>query len=219
MLRFSKCLLCPVFSASHRTGRRTNPANHPESRITATAQFRHNPPRRYTARHRRRSRHRQPSGAGPQPQGLRLHPPRKKPPPADQKLRRAHGPPSRRSHQIPPHARYASGHLHQLHPGSRNGVVNVLLLDTLNTPMKDQTYVRQQLRKYLKNAGPAEPASQSSASPAASSSCRDSPRPCSAQGAQSNRKTRGPPRCSTTPLAAAASETVSDDHEQTWTIP
>jgi VWFA-related protein len=35
-----------------------------------------------------------------------------------------------------------------------NGTVNVLLLDALNTPMKDQAYVRDQLRKYLKNAPP-----------------------------------------------------------------
>jgi VWFA-related protein len=34
-------------------------------------------------------------------------------------------------------------------PGS---AVNVLLLDSLNTPMKDQTYVRDQLREFLNNA-------------------------------------------------------------------
>jgi len=31
------------------------------------------------------------------------------------------------------------------------GAVNVLLLDALNTPMKDQAYVRDQLREFLKN--------------------------------------------------------------------
>src|SRR5580704_6188517 len=35
-----------------------------------------------------------------------------------------------------------------------SGTVNVLLLDALNTPMQDQAYVRDQLRKYLKNASP-----------------------------------------------------------------
>ena len=41
-------------------------------------------------------------------------------------------------------------------PAPRNGALNVLLLDTLNTPMRDQAYVRDQLRKYLKNAGPTD---------------------------------------------------------------
>ena len=41
-------------------------------------------------------------------------------------------------------------------PAPHNGVLNVLLLDTLNTPMRDQAYVRDQLRKYLKNAGPTD---------------------------------------------------------------
>src|ERR1035437_4186578 len=39
-------------------------------------------------------------------------------------------------------------------PAPANGAVNVLLLDSLNTPMKDQTYVRQQLLAYLKSAPP-----------------------------------------------------------------
>jgi VWFA-related protein len=37
-------------------------------------------------------------------------------------------------------------------PAPANGTVNVLLLDALNTPMNAQTYVRQQLLEYLKNA-------------------------------------------------------------------
>jgi len=39
-------------------------------------------------------------------------------------------------------------------PAPANGAVNVLLLDSLNTPMKDQAYVRQQLLAYLKSAPP-----------------------------------------------------------------
>jgi VWFA-related protein len=36
-------------------------------------------------------------------------------------------------------------------PAPANGAVNVLLLDSLNTPMKDQSYVRQQLLAYLRS--------------------------------------------------------------------
>jgi VWFA-related protein len=36
-------------------------------------------------------------------------------------------------------------------PVPEGSTVNVLLLDALNTPMKDQSYVRDQLREYLKN--------------------------------------------------------------------
>ncbi|HEX9201833.1 MAG TPA: VWA domain-containing protein [Acidobacteriaceae bacterium] len=39
-------------------------------------------------------------------------------------------------------------------PAPANGAVNVLLLDSLNTPMRDQAYVRQQLLAYLKTAPP-----------------------------------------------------------------
>jgi VWFA-related protein len=39
-------------------------------------------------------------------------------------------------------------------PGPVNGAVNILLLDTLNTPLKDQIFVRQQLLAYLNNAQP-----------------------------------------------------------------
>ena len=34
------------------------------------------------------------------------------------------------------------------------GALNILLLDTLNTPMKDQSFVRYQLQQYVKNADP-----------------------------------------------------------------
>jgi len=36
-------------------------------------------------------------------------------------------------------------------PVPENGPVNILLLDALNTPMKDQTYVRYQMLQYLKS--------------------------------------------------------------------
>jgi VWFA-related protein len=39
-------------------------------------------------------------------------------------------------------------------PAPANGAVNLLLLDALNTPMKDQAYVRQQLLAYLKTVPP-----------------------------------------------------------------
>lgn len=39
-------------------------------------------------------------------------------------------------------------------PAPLDGSVNLLLLDALNTPMRDQTYVRQQLLAYLKSAPP-----------------------------------------------------------------
>jgi VWFA-related protein len=39
-------------------------------------------------------------------------------------------------------------------PESVNGAVNILLLDTLNTPVKDQMLVRQQLLAYLNSAAP-----------------------------------------------------------------
>src|SRR5215475_2411745 len=37
-------------------------------------------------------------------------------------------------------------------PVPPKGTLNVLLLDTLNTPLKDQAYVRNQIKQYLKNA-------------------------------------------------------------------
>jgi VWFA-related protein len=39
-------------------------------------------------------------------------------------------------------------------PIPANGAVNIVLLDTLNTPMSDQTYVRQQLLAYLRAKPP-----------------------------------------------------------------
>ena len=39
-------------------------------------------------------------------------------------------------------------------PAPPSGALNVLLLDTLNTPMTDQAYVRNQLQQYVKKAQP-----------------------------------------------------------------
>jgi VWFA-related protein len=39
-------------------------------------------------------------------------------------------------------------------PAPTNGAVNLVLLDALNTPMKDQAFVRQQLLAYLKSVPP-----------------------------------------------------------------
>jgi VWFA-related protein len=39
-------------------------------------------------------------------------------------------------------------------PAPPDSTLNVLLLDTLNTPMKDQSYVRYQLQQYVKHANP-----------------------------------------------------------------
>jgi VWFA-related protein len=39
-------------------------------------------------------------------------------------------------------------------PVPPEGALNVLLLDTLNTPMKDQSYVRNQLQQYVKKVAP-----------------------------------------------------------------
>ncbi len=41
-------------------------------------------------------------------------------------------------------------------PVPASGTLNILLLDTLNTPLKDQIYVHDQLRKYLNNAAPGD---------------------------------------------------------------
>ncbi len=39
-------------------------------------------------------------------------------------------------------------------PVPENGALNILLLDELNTPMKDQSFVRDQLRRYIRQANP-----------------------------------------------------------------
>ena len=39
-------------------------------------------------------------------------------------------------------------------PAPASGALNILLLDSLNTPMQDQPYVREQILKYLKTARP-----------------------------------------------------------------
>jgi VWFA-related protein len=46
------------------------------------------------------------------------------------------------------------GYFSNFSPTPANGAVNVLLLDALNTPMKDQAVVRQQLLAYLKAVPP-----------------------------------------------------------------
>ena len=46
----------------------------------------------------------------------------------------------------------ASGVFSDYQPVPEDSTLNVLLLDTLNTPMSDQAYVRYQLQQYVKNA-------------------------------------------------------------------
>ncbi len=54
--------------------------------------------------------------------------------------------------KLPPMPRMPPGIFTNYTPTTDSGAVNVLLLDTLNTPMKDQSFVRDQLKKYLKSA-------------------------------------------------------------------
>lgn len=42
------------------------------------------------------------------------------------------------------------------HPVSTDSPLNILLLDTLNTPIRDQVYVRQQMTDYIKKAQPGQ---------------------------------------------------------------
>ena len=55
---------------------------------------------------------------------------------------------------LPPMPKLAPGVFTNYAPAPVSSAVNVLLLDTLNTPMQDQMFVRQQLMQYLKNAKP-----------------------------------------------------------------
>jgi VWFA-related protein len=55
---------------------------------------------------------------------------------------------------LPPMPKLAPGVFTNYAPVPVSSAVNVLLLDTLNTPMQDQMFVRQQLMQYLKNAKP-----------------------------------------------------------------
>jgi VWFA-related protein len=56
--------------------------------------------------------------------------------------------------KFPPVAKLPPGIFTNYTPAPANGAVNLILLDTLNTPMKDQAYVRQQLMAYLKATPP-----------------------------------------------------------------
>ena len=56
--------------------------------------------------------------------------------------------------KLPPMPRMPPGIFTNYTPATANSAVNVLLLDTLNTPMKDQSFVRDQLKKYLTSASP-----------------------------------------------------------------
>jgi VWFA-related protein len=56
--------------------------------------------------------------------------------------------------KLPPMPRMPPGIYTNYTPAAASGAVNVLLLDTLNTPMKDQSFVREQLKQYLKSAPP-----------------------------------------------------------------
>jgi VWFA-related protein len=54
--------------------------------------------------------------------------------------------------KLEPMPKLPAGVFTNFSPAPANGTVNVLLLDSLNTPMKDQSFVRQQLLNYLKTA-------------------------------------------------------------------
>jgi VWFA-related protein len=56
--------------------------------------------------------------------------------------------------KLPPIPKMDSGVFTNYTPVPEMGAVNVLLLDTLNTPLQAQSYVRQQLQQYLKAVKP-----------------------------------------------------------------
>ena len=56
--------------------------------------------------------------------------------------------------KLPSMPRMPPGVFTNFTPAPEGGTVNVLLLDALNTPMNDQSFVRDQLLKYVKNAPP-----------------------------------------------------------------
>lgn len=56
--------------------------------------------------------------------------------------------------KFPPMPRLPPGVFTNYMPAPANGAVNVVLLDTLNTPITDQAYVHQQLLAYLKSTPP-----------------------------------------------------------------
>jgi VWFA-related protein len=56
----------------------------------------------------------------------------------------------------PPMLKLPPGGFTNYAPIAPGGPVNILLLDTLNTPLRDQAFVRQQLLEYLKKSPPGE---------------------------------------------------------------
>ncbi len=193
MLRFSKCLLCPVFSAltalaaaqTQQTTQRVASQQPPSSGITLHAGTQlvivdvvvtdsHQEPVHnlkasdFTLLERNL------------PQQIKNFEEHKALPPAE-------------AAKLPPMPVMPPGIFTNYSPAPRNGVLNVLLLDTLNTPMRDQAYVRDQLRKYLKNAGPTEPhrdlRPHQSPHPPAGIHLR----PCSSQGRNRTEKPEGLP--------------------------
>jgi VWFA-related protein len=56
--------------------------------------------------------------------------------------------------QLAPMPKLEKGSFTNYQPAPVSGAVNILLLDALNTPMKDQSYVRDQMLKYLKTPRP-----------------------------------------------------------------
>jgi len=61
------------------------------------------------------------------------------------------GEPSKPGPELP---KLPPGNFTNYTPVPPEGALNILLLDTLNTPMKDQSYVRYQLQEYVKKAAP-----------------------------------------------------------------
>jgi VWFA-related protein len=60
--------------------------------------------------------------------------------------------PASEAARLPPLPHLPPGYFSNYSPAPVSGTVNVLLLDALNTPIKDQAYVRDQLLEYLKTA-------------------------------------------------------------------
>ena len=56
--------------------------------------------------------------------------------------------------RVPPMPRLAPGSFTNYSPAPPAGTVNLLLLDALNTPLKDQAFVREEMLKYLKTSRP-----------------------------------------------------------------
>jgi VWFA-related protein len=63
-----------------------------------------------------------------------------------------HSLPPAEAAKLEPMPKLAPGYFTNYSPVPANGAINVLLLDALNTPMKDQSFVRAQLLEYLKNS-------------------------------------------------------------------